>query len=241
MPALQPADNIINAGAEPVADNVLPLPEKEGELKAPEQAAQEGPVVAPALSETSAEPDSGTTGSKAAAILLAAKRVAQNKDAQQTSQSVVLATVILLMTTLPALYIFWVAVQYIGGYGQMHTPGPLTKFIFAYATIKSELFNLFTVAALPTLTAYFGATDSKYREGFLPWVLFTYFLAVFVSTFVPQVVADASYIGTDGPGDWAIKVKAMGADPTAVAAYLTTVRNGAMAGIAVLTGIKLAS
>lgn len=177
------------------------------------------------------------TGS-AAAILEASKKVVQNAEAWRTSRALVLAIVILAMTTVPALYISLLATKFVVGMAPLESPSRFTVFAFAYAVIKSDLFSLFTVAALPTLTAYFGSSDSKYREGFLPWLLFTYFVLLFVSTFVPEVVANASYAASKL---WVSKVEAMGPKVDDINSYLTNVRNSAIAGIAVLTGIKLAS
>lgn len=174
----------------------------------------------------------------AAAILEASKKVAQNAETWRTSRALVLALVILAMTTVPALYISLLASKFVVGTESLDSPSRFTVFIFAYAVIKSDLFNLFTVAALPTLTAYFGSSDSKYREGFLPWLLFTYFIVLFVATFVPEVVGNSSYSGSQL---WTSKIEAMGTKVADINIYLTNVRNGAIAGIAVLTGIKLAS
>ncbi|MGO8501568.1 hypothetical protein AB9F35_08725 [Rhizobium leguminosarum] len=194
--------------------------------------------------------DSSATGDKSAAVdppqnvpgsansmIEASKRLAQNPETWRTSRALVLALVILAMTTLPALYISFIAIRFVVALNSFQSPGSITNFIFAYAVIKSDLFNLFTVAALPTLTAYFGSSDSKYREGFLPWLLFTYFVLLFVSTFVPEVVADPSYTHHAA---WTTKVEAIAAKTADIESYLTNVRNSAIGGIAVLTGIKLA-
>ncbi|MBY5664533.1 hypothetical protein [Rhizobium leguminosarum] len=194
--------------------------------------------------------DSSATGDKSAAadppqdvpgsansMIEASKRLAQNPETWRTSRALVLALVILAMTTLPALYISFIAIRFVVALNSFQSPGSITNFIFAYAVIKSDLFNLFTVAALPTLTAYFGSSDSKYREGFLPWLLFTYFVLLFVSTFVPEVVADPSYTHHAA---WTTKVEAIAAKTADIKSYLTNVRNSAIGGIAVLTGIKLA-
>lgn len=238
MPAVEQQENKADLNNGEIPDNVVSLPEKTAE-----DDVEQVPSIPVKVDNQSAEPQTAAHNTamkpmSAAAVLAATKAAVQNTQLTENYRSIVLASVILLMTTLPALYIAWTSVQFIGGGGELFSPGSMTKFVFAYATIKSELFNLFTVAALPTLTAYFGAAGGKYRDGFLPWLLFTYFLILFVSTFVPQVVAASTFPSSP---DWAAKLKAIAADPQSITDYLTTVRNGAMAGIAVLTGIKLAT
>lgn len=153
-------------------------------------------------------------------------------------KALIVACVILMMTTLPALYISVAALDFIAGGDMLESPGPMAKFFFTFALIKSDLFNLFNIIALPTLTAYFAAGSGSARNSGAAWALFTYLLLVFVVSYLPDVAAAADSDASSS--QWHQKLSAINAQAIAIGDYVARVRNGALAAIAVMAGIKLA-
>ncbi|MER9203429.1 hypothetical protein NKH74_30380 [Mesorhizobium sp. M0933] len=153
-----------------------------------------------------------------------------------------LAFVILALTTFPALYISYAAFDFVTQGTMITSPSATPTLIFKFALIKSDLFNLFNIIALPTLTAFFGASVGKYDRGNVSWILFFYLLVLFAVTYLPELISSPiAGTGTSSRVSWSNTLTTLNIDPNLVSEYLVRVRNGALAAIAVMAGIKLAS
>ncbi|MER8394898.1 hypothetical protein NKH10_23745 [Mesorhizobium sp. M1340] len=122
------------------------------------------------------------------------------------------------------------------------SPSSAPNLIFKFALIKSDFFNLFNIIALPTLTAFFGASTGKYDRGNMSWILFFYLLVLFAITYLPELISSPiAGADTDSRVSWSQTLATLNIDPNLVSEYLVRVRNGALAAIAVMAGMKLAS
>jgi hypothetical protein len=149
-------------------------------------------------------------------------------------KELVLAIVILLLTTFPGLYISWLSLKFIvTGHSSLAAPGPIIKAVFTFSTIKSDIFNLFNLIALPSLTAYYASSGEKDKENISSWIIFLYLILVFVLSYMPEILSENS--------EWKKSLSGISIDTGGVTKYIETVRNSALAAMSVMAGIKLAN